>query len=290
MDAPMGERRFAIRGLALALRITALLAIGVVAGAHLLAQSVLAQLGLTEAVARDFFIHEVKTQPRDHPFARRNAIALAGTRGFYKLPPAARGPAATALFAWGKAYANSPAFRTSYANFRRDAIPTETEYTDTLDEAVKKRIDEMLLGVEQSKQMAAKVDPKTAAAILENVKKQEAQIRSPEFAKMLRTGMEMERAAKIQSAGNSNRESIARYPVNPEEIFARRLREFLNDTADANFSARTIHLTGGPDGIEFVDPADRKRSTTWQMAVIAGREATTAARAAAEAWLKEIER
>ena len=64
--------------------------------------------------------------------------------------------------------------------------------------------------------------------------------------------------------------AIARYPANPEEIFARRLREFLDETADANFSARTIHLTGGPDGIEFVDPADRKRSTIWQMAVIAG--------------------
>lgn len=273
-----------------ALRVFALLTVTLVAGANLVAQSVLAQLGLTEAVARNFLFGEVKTQRQDHPFGRRSAIALAGTRGFYKLPPAARGPAATALFAWAKAYANSPAFRTAYANFRRDAIPPEQVYTDTIDEAVKKRIDEMLVEVEQSKAMAAKVDPKTGAAILENVKKQEAQIRSPEFAKMLRTGMEMERAEKTASAGSSNRESIAKYPVNPEEIFARHLRQFLNDTADANFSARTIHLTGGPDGIEFVDPADRKRSTTWQMAVIVGREATTAARAAAEAWLKEIER
>lgn len=273
-----------------ALRITALLAIVLVAGGNLVAQNVLAQLGLTEAAARDFLFSEVKTQRQDHPFARRSAIALAGTRGFYKLPPAARGPAATALFAWAKAYANSPAFRTAYADFRKSAIPAEEVYTDTIDEAVKKRIDEMLVSVAQSKEMAAQVDPKTSAAILDNIKKQEAQIRSPEFTKMLRTGIEMERAEKTESAGSSNRESIARYPVNPEEIFARRLREFLDATAGANFSARTIHLTGGPDGIEFVDPADRKRSTTWQMAVIVGREATTAARAAAEAWLKEIER
>lgn len=267
-----------------------MIAIALVAGGNLVAQGVLAQLGLTEAAARDFLFEEVKTQRQDHPFARRSAIALAGTRGFYKIPPAARGPAATALFAWAKGYANSPAFRTAYAEFRKNAIPPEMVYTDTVDEAVKKEIDKMLESVEQSKQMAAKVDPKTGAAILENVKKQEAQIRSPEFAKMLRTGIEMERAEKTNSAGSSNRESTAKYPVNPEEIFARRLREFLNDTADANFSARTIHLTGGPDGIEFVDPADRRRSTTWQMAVIAGREATTAARAAAEAWLKEIQR
>jgi hypothetical protein len=161
-------------------------------------------------------------------------------------------------------------------------------YPDTLDEAVKKQIDEMLASVESSKQMATKVDAKTAAAILDAVKKQEEQIRSPEFARALREGLEMERAAKMESAGHSNRDAIAKYPVNPDEIFARRLREFLNATADMNFSARTIHLTGGPDGIEFVDPADRARQTTWQMAVIVGREATTAARAAAEAWLKDI--
>jgi hypothetical protein len=273
-----------------ALKLTALLTIAFVLAGNLAAQSVLAQLGLTEAAARDFLFDEVKSQRQDHPFARRDAIAIAGTRGFYRLPPGARGPAATALFAWAKAYANSPAFRAAYADFRRNAIPPEQVYTDTLDEAVKKQIDEMLVAVEQSKQMAAKVDPKTSAAILDSVKKQEAQIRSPEFAVMLRTGLELERAGKVESAGNSNRESIAKYPVNPEEIFARRLREFLDVTADANFSARTIHLTGGPDGIEFVDPADRKRSTIWQLAVIAGPEATAAARAAAQAWLKEIER
>jgi hypothetical protein len=131
---------------------------------------------------------------------------------------------------------------------------------------------------------------RNAAALLESIKKQEEQIRSPEFARALRTGLEIERAGKVESSGNSNREAIAKYPANPEDIVARRLRVFLADTADANFSARTIHLTGGPDGIEFVDPADRRRSTTWQMAVIAGPEATAAARAAAQAWLNEMEK
>jgi hypothetical protein len=41
-----------------------------------------------------------------------------------------------------------------------------------------------------------------------------------------------------------------------------------------NFSARTISLTGGPDGIELVDPADRKHSWLWQEAVIVGQEAS----------------
>ena len=57
-----------------------------------------------------------------------------------------------------------------------------------------------------------------------------------------------------------------------------------------NFSARTINLTGGLDGIEFVDKADRAKPWMWQEAALVGPEATAAARAAAEAWLKEIER
>ena len=69
----------------------------------------------------------------------------------------------------------------------------------------------------------------------------------------------------------------------------RRLREFLDATAEVNFAARTISLTGGADGIEFIDKADRQRNWMWQEAVIVGPEATSAARAAAQAWLKEIQ-
>ena len=83
-----------------------LLAVGavVMAGAGLVAQSQLAQLGLTETAARTFVLDEIKG-----PAASRGApIDVAGTRAFLKLPPAARGPAATALFAWAKSYVSSP--------------------------------------------------------------------------------------------------------------------------------------------------------------------------------------
>lgn len=57
-----------------------------------------------------------------------------------------------------------------------------------------------------------------------------------------------------------------------------------------NFEARTISLTLGSDGIEFIDRADRAKHWIWQQAVIVGPEATAAARTAAAAWLKEIGR
>jgi hypothetical protein len=99
-----------------------------------------------------------------------------------------------------------------------------------------------------------------------------------------------ERAAERVQEEKLAEEVEAATPADPRPLFARRLREFLNATADVNFSARTISLTGGPDGIEFKDKADRARPWMWQAAAIVGPEATMAAREAAQAWLKEIER
>jgi hypothetical protein len=102
--------------------------------------------------------------------------------------------------------------------------------------------------------------------------------------------MEAERAQEAGNEAAHAKHSEEMLPADIQKLFARRLREFLAGTADVNFSARTISLTGGPHGIEFVDPADRKHSWLWQEAVIVGQEATSAARAATESWLKEIER
>jgi hypothetical protein len=123
---------------------------------------------------------------------------------------------------------------------------------------------------------------------------QEAKLESGETAKQLRVGLEAQHAerttreAATMEAASAKRDD-ERYPADPSRIFARRLREFLDATADVNFSARTLSLTGGPDGIEFLDKADRQRHWIWQLAVIVGPEATTAARTAAQAWLKELE-
>jgi hypothetical protein len=102
--------------------------------------------------------------------------------------------------------------------------------------------------------------------------------------------LEAERAEERKREAALTAEVEETTPADARKLFARRLREFLDATAGVNFEARTISLTGGPDGIEFVDKADRKRPWMWQEAVIVGPEATAAARSAAEAWLKEIER
>ena len=264
-----------------------LLAVGavVMAGASLVAQSQLAPLGLTETAARTFVLDEIK-----RPAADRGAlIEAAGTRAFLKLPPAARGPAAAALFAWAKSYVSSPAFMASYTTYRNGRLPTPRQYALSVDAQVKKDIAEQLAGFEQMRQAAEKMPPKDRDMLMEQVKQAFANLTNPAYADKLRAQLTAERAQ--ESGGNPEIavEVEATTPADPRTLFARRLREFLNATADVNFSARTISLTGGPDGIEFIDKVDRAKPWMWQAAVIVGREATMAAREAAQVWLKEIE-
>jgi hypothetical protein len=249
----------------------------------LLAQSALLQLGLTESAARTFLLNEIKS-----PAVQRNsAIVQAGNRAFLKLPPAARGAAATGLFAWAKAYVNSAAFKAEYTRIRRDRIPVPVS-EPPVDEAVRKRISDELASLEQSRQAVSFVPAAERPQVLEALKQQEAILRSPETFNSLKSRMEADRAERDAGDAALIRSVDESFPADPQRLFARRLREFLVGTSDVNFSAKTINLTGDADGFEFVEPADRKHSWLWEEAAIVGKEATSAARAAAEEWLKEI--
>jgi len=248
------------------------------------AQSVLTQLGLTETQARTFLFDELKGPTVGAN--RRTPIAVAGHRAFYRLPAPARGPAATALFAWAKAYVNSPTFKAAYAEFRRAANPIDNRASPSVDEQVAAQIAEMQAGIEETRKMAATLPPADRERLLAMIKEQEAQM--SQFRDRLRSALELEQAERRSSNEQSASEFTQQFPADLNQLVARRLRMFLAETADADFNARIIRLTDGPDGMEFIEPAHRAKSSTWQLAVLAGPEATKAARAAAEAWLKEV--
>jgi hypothetical protein len=75
------------------------------------------------------------------------------------------------------------------------------------------------------------------------------------------------------------------YPDDPKPLIARRLREFMQLSADVDFNA-TLKTQ---DGLStFENPAYQAKPSQWKMCFRAGREATTAARAAVQAWLTEL--
>ncbi len=253
---------------------------------HLAAQTALAQLGVTEAAARAFVLDEVKSPSLN----RTSAVALTGTRAFLKLPPSARGAAATGVLAWLKAYVSSPAFRATYDGYRRDRMPTPTPEAMTVDEAVKKDLDEMLAGIAQIRSSVPQLPAEQQKMVLDKLREQEAMAKSPEYLAQRRAHFETLRAADSGADADLARRTEEALPADAQVLIARRLREFLGETAEVNFSARTFSLNGDANGIVFRDAADRMRHWLWQQAVIVGPEATAAARAAAESWLREIER
>jgi hypothetical protein len=83
--------------------------------------------------------------------------------------------------------------------------------------------------------------------------------------------------------------SVARwkqdYPDDPKPVIVRRLREFLKVSADVDFNAK-LRTSDGRSFFE--NPAYEAKASQWKMCFRAGKEATTAARAAVQAWLTEL--
>ena len=68
-------------------------------------------------------------------------------------------------------------------------------------------------------------------------------------------------------------------------LLKKRLREFLDATAGIDFNAK---LAGKGKKMLFVNPDYESKDGNWKRCFRAGKEATEAARAFAQAWLKEL--
>ena len=122
------------------------------------------------------------------------------------------------------------------------------------------------------------------------LKESEDKLRSPEMQKVQRAGLEEERAKQKADEDQVIARWEAAFPADRQALFARRLREFLDATADVDFEARKNIVRGlGGETVGFVlRPEHAAKPWQWLDAYVVGKEATTAARAAAEAWLKEL--
>jgi len=154
-------------------------------------QGALTQLGLTETAARALLTNEVQTSGEGGYSSR---LALAGRAAYLRVPEAARGAATTALFAWAEAYVNSPAFATDYARIRAAEMPQRREYARTIDEELKKQLEDSLAGFEGMKTAAASMPSAERQTFLTTLKESEDKLRSQETQKVQRAGLEEERA------------------------------------------------------------------------------------------------
>jgi len=250
-------------------------------------QSVLTQLGLTEAAARALLTNEVRSSGEG---GYSSELAVAGRAAYLRVPEAARGAATTALFAWAKAYVNSPAFETAYARIRSEAKPQLSQTAGTVDEELKKQQDESVAAYESGKAAAAALPAGERETFLASLKQVFDMRHNPEMQRILRAGLEEERAKSQAGEDQVMTRWQEAFPADRQVLFARRLREFLDATADVDFEARqnTIRNPAGETVGFALSDAYRVKPWQWLDAFVVGNEATTAARAAAEAWLKEL--
>jgi hypothetical protein len=259
-----------------ALRAGVAAAVVAVVTTGLAAQAVLSRVGLSENDARSTFMQSMV------------GIASPGaaSRPFLALAPTARAAVVTEAVAWAKAYANSAPFRKAWAEKRDENKPapppsaTDTQKQQAADQ--QKQLDDLKktiasLPPDQQKAMQAMVDQLLA--------QQAASQKDPQYQALMKQAGDETKARSQKDYQDAVATWQRDYPADPNVAIARRLSEFLAMSADVNFDAKLV--TKGSSRT-FADPTFEAKPDSWKMCYRAGREATAAARAAAQGWLKEI--
>jgi hypothetical protein len=232
------------------------------------AADVLSQLGITLGLAKQA-VDSVINSGVYNPGLPAAAFKL--------LPPAARGEAASAGVAWLKTYTASPAFTQQYAEIRAAHKPTPPE--------LKKADEEQKQQYEASKKAMAALPADQRAQVEEAMKAATAQMNTPAMRKMRLDGIVAGRAERTTQYQQELATWTRNFPESAAPVIAKRLREFLALSADVDFAAT---LTPRNGKMVFENPAYEQKPGQWKTCYRAGKEATTAARAAAQAWLKEL--
>jgi hypothetical protein len=240
---------------------------------------ILSQLGITLDAAKEA-IGSVITAGIYNPGLPAQAFKL--------MPAAARAQAATAGVAWLKTYTASPDFRRQYLQVRDNHKPEPPSYDRTPEQEVQRADEEQKEQLEESRRALAGLPAEQRKALEEALKTAAdlvAKENTPDTRKMRLDAIRLTRAERAKEYDDAVAKWKRDYPDDPKPVIARRLREFLQLSADVDFNAK-LRTEGGVS--KFENPAYQAKSSQWKMCYRAGKDATAAARAAVQAWLSEL--
>ena len=253
---------------------------------------------LTGAIATAGYAADIFAQLGIPVEAARQAAATIISSGIYNpglptasfklLSAATRAELATAGVGWLKTYTTSADFKARYDRIRETHKPQPPEFEGTPEEELKKAADEQKQQAEESKQAIASLPEEQRKALEQALAASAAAVAKMNTPEMRKVQLDGIRAARAEMRAQYEQDLAnwrGQYPDNPAPAIARRLREFLAMSADVDFAAP---LTTQDGRSRFTNPAYEAKSAQWKMCYRAGREATTAARAAVSAWLKEL--
>jgi hypothetical protein len=251
-------------------------ALAVVTAANVTAQAVPSQLGVGEREAQESLLGAVVSGYPQWGVAAKAFVAL---------PATARVAVVQGGFAWAKAYVKSAAFRTAYETTRQQAKPVPPKAAATVDDELKRQVAEQRASLEESRKALAALPADQRKELEEILKQSEAQLEDPEFLGMMRQGIEMDRVAARETYQSDLSRWEETYPANPEILVSRRLKAFLTECGDVDFSAK---LQPREHKMVFANPEYELKSGNWKTCFRAGPEAVGAAREAATAWLTQL--
>jgi hypothetical protein len=245
------------------------------------AADVLSQLGITPLAARQA-VDSVINSGVYNPGLPARAFKL--------LPAAARAELAVAGIAWLKTYTASPEFTRQYAVIRESHKPAPPQFAGTPDDELKKADEEQRQQAEESKKALTALPAEQRAQVEDAMKAAQAmtaQLNTPEMRKTRLDGIKTARADRTAQYEQELATWTRDFPESPAPVIAKRLREFLAVSTDVDFAATLVPRNGK---MAFENEAYEQKPGQWKMCYRAGQGATAAARAATQAWLKELGR
>lgn len=253
------------------------LSIGVSVSANpLRAQNPLGALGVSEADARGNVMQSVMTT---------SAVFGAASKAFIALPAAARVKALESAAPWLKSYVNSESYRAAYARERDERKPSPPAFKGTIDDEVKAQVAKMMKDLDEARKTVSQLPPAQQKEMEASLKQMEAMMKDPAQTAMRRTGVEADRAEQKASYDDRLTKWQEKYPADPNVLTARRLRAFLATSAAVDFSAKLVPVN---KTMRFENKEFESKPKDWKLCFRAGKEAVTAARAFAMAWLAEL--
>jgi hypothetical protein len=256
------------------------------AGRFIAVQTTTGPFGVAETTARNL-INAAARSPRS--LGNTHAFVSTVRHAYERLPAGARATAVTAGFAWAKAYVSSAAFATAYTAARQQAKPAGVSVEPSVDEELKKKVDDERASLEESKKGLGFVPEADRATAMKALNEAEDRLRDPELLKAWRDDIQSRHDADKQGTAQAVSEWNARYPTEVAAFVRQELERFLAASADVDFSIPITPIKTAGVIVGFVGPFEGPVGT-WITAecLLAGKDMVVAARAAVESWLKEL--
>lgn len=211
-----------------------------------------------------------------------------GAAAFKAAAPAARAALVTGAIAWLKSYTATPEFKQAYLKMRDNRRPQPPVFKGTPEEELKANAPKDPMKDPDTQKMLAALPPdqrKQMEDTFKNMAAMMAQAQTPEMQKIQLEAIKADRANKTQEYQAELAKWSKDYPDDPKPLVIQRLRDFMALSADVDFNAK---LVKNGDRYSFASPAYEGKPESWKLCFRAGKEATTTARSAVQAWLKEL--